>query len=232
MSGLIPGDFVEVSRHKKVEKEVEKLRKEVEKLTKMNRKYRAKGAETEEKYNSARMEVEKLTLIVKKRKSFKGRNKIKKNEMDGYEHINNENLNKWYKYHVAPHLKFLPKVVYEWDPEDPNGFSERVLAVVDIPEEADIMEYYYESLLPIYNKNRCQWSSNANTNCRVVFIREWRSSVMYCITKKLTSLSLIYAQVIAQPTRMGHTSLPTTSRCCWIHRPRSRTPRYYGLSTI
>ena len=188
-SRLVPrGDFIDAARHNVIVMEVEKLREENKKLAKINKKYRAKGAETEDKYNRAMSEVEKLRLIVKKRKTFKGRNKVKKTEMDGYEHINNENINKWYKWQVAPHLKFLPQPVYDYDPSDQSGFSSRLLKVADIPEEADKMEYYHESLLPIYNKNRCQWSSNSVTNCKVVFFREWRSSVVYCNTEWLTYL--------------------------------------------
>lgn len=166
--GLLEGDFVPVERYKKLQKVVEKLNRKIEG-------YIDRAASLEEAYNAAMTKAGKLEYQLASHKTYKGRNKIKTKDFDGYDRLNNEALITWIKWTVFPYHKFLDESWSEFDITNPLGFTLRLLKEVDIPEDVITRDAFDNSVVPLFNRGLCQKRSNTNSGVRKMCLGEWRS---------------------------------------------------------
>ena len=100
-----------------------------------------------------------------------GRNNITKRKWEGNDVTNIDNLNKWLRGKLFPLCKFLPKT---WKNYTARGgtLCARILAVVKVPRNDSVKDYWDSRIVPMVNKKYVEMRSNINSSCR----REYQQS--------------------------------------------------------
>lgn len=96
----------------------------------------------------------------------KGRNTIKRMDMDSYAKVNLDNVATTLKWCILPFCKFFPERWYIFSPGDPRSLYCRMAQDIDYPGDTHAEHYWLNKVVPLINKKLIDYRSNASSMMR------------------------------------------------------------------
>ena len=160
-----PGSFVTYEQLQAMEKKLKKLDSKYKEAVDSN-------AALAEQAMMFKKQATKYKHLLSTSTTYRGRNKTKKTDFDGLDHVNMQAIRKDLGWKFLPHHKFPSADWREWLPNDEGSFCVRMKNVVDFPDDEDALPevYWEQGLVPLVNKYFCEWRSNVNNALKISFL--------------------------------------------------------------
>ena len=100
-----------------------------------------------------------------------GRNKMKKNTYDHYDHSNDDILSRFIRVEVFPYYKLPHAYMFAWAPREPTSLCGRICQSLALPPGSE-KSYWETRAVGMMGKSWSEYTSNINASLKKQFLRK------------------------------------------------------------
>ena len=130
-------------------------------------------ANQEETINKRNAQVASMEHKLKVRKTARGRSQLKRDDLNGFQIVNNVILGTVLRYTWFIYFPFLHESWSKWLPNDPDSFYLRIIEDLDVPEEASDELVWGDEIVPLINKKYIEIRSNFSTHVKEAILSKY-----------------------------------------------------------